>query len=83
MTYATEFFAVQNALGFSNKSCISSAPFKALDEQYKQEGRLQDLNATYEGSKIRAILVDGKMIRFECDGSEMNVDPNEVLPLFS
>ena len=80
--FATEIFAVQNALGFLNKS-MTYAIFKQLDSQYKADGRLQDLTADCEGSKIRAILVDGKLIKFYCDGQEMEADQAEIMPLFS
>ena len=80
--FATEIFAVQKAIGFSNKS-MTSTIFAQLDSQYKEEGRLQDLNADCEGSKIRAILVDGKLIKFYCDGQEMEADQAEIMPLFS
>lgn len=79
MTYATEYFAVQNALGIENPSTVSSSPFAAIDAKYKSEGRLQDAEKQVEGfGRLRAIFVDGRMVVCELNGSAIDADPAEV-----
>ena len=79
MTYATEFFTVQDALNIENVKSVSNAPFAAIDAQYKAEGRLQDAEKQVEGfGRLRAIFVDGKMIVCELNGSPVDADQEEV-----
>lgn len=76
MTHATEFFTVQSALGINNLSEVSSAPFKAADEQYKNEGRLEDSGeVNVDGFGVcRAIFVDGKLVEFRINGESAQCD---------
>ena len=79
MTFATEFFDVQKALGFKDKSAISSAPFKIYDEKYKSEGRLQDVEKDVDGfGVVRAIFVDGRMVVCKINGEDVEADEVEV-----
>lgn len=79
MTYATEFFAVQNALGIENASQVSAAPFAALDAKYMAEGRLKYAEKNVDGfGRLRAAFVDGQMVVCELNGSAIDADPAEV-----
>ena len=79
MAYATEFFDIQNALGIENASNVSSSPFKALDEKFIREGRLEDAEKNVKGFGLfRAIFVDGQMIVCKVNGSDVDADAAEV-----
>lgn len=79
MTYATEFFAVQNALGIENASNVTATPFRALDAEFKASSRLEDAEKEVEGfGTVRAIFVDGKMIVCKVDGQDVQADAAEV-----
>ena len=83
MTYATEFFEVQKALGFEDKSIMSSAPFRAYDEKYKSEGRLVDVTKTHpSGKEMRGIFVDGAAIKVFFGGNSVNVPSDEAKKFF-
>ena len=79
MTHATEFFTVQNAIGaekFNGFSQVSAAQYKAADEQYKNEGRLEDSGEVeVDGFGVcRAIFVDGKLVEFRLNGESAQCD---------
>ena len=78
MTYATEFFAVQKALGIENASNVSSSPFKALDEKYAQEGRLIDI----QKNNMRGIFVDGEPIVVQFNNQTVNCDKQKAKAFF-
>lgn len=79
MTYATEFFAVQNALGIENASNVTATPFANLDAEFKSAGRLEDEEKEIEGfGLVRAIFVDGKMVVCKVDGEDVEADAAEV-----
>lgn len=82
MTFATEFFAVQNALGFENKSMVSSSPFKALDEKFKAEGRLLDISKNLPVGECRAIFVDGSLVVALVNGAVRQIPESAVKSAF-
>jgi len=61
MKHATEYFAVQNALGIDVDS-ISESVFKAADEQHK------DRISTIDFRGIYSVWVDGKCVVMEKQG---------------
>ncbi len=83
MSYATEFFAVQNALGIENASEVSDAPFKSLDERFKAEGRLADVIKVHpvSGAEMRGVFVDGEPVVIQANGQTVSV-PSEKAKIF-
>lgn len=79
MTYATEFLPVQSALGFSDKSVVSSKPFADYDEQYKASGRLVDKSATLQsGMIVRGIFVDDALVLCIANGTVVQTNEENL-----
>ena len=79
MTFATEFFAVQQALQIQNASNVTATSFAALDAEFKASGRLEDAEKDVEGfGLVRAIFVDGEMIVCKVDGDDVEAEAAEV-----
>lgn len=75
MLPATQYFKVQDALGFSDRSPVTRTNFAALDAQYKADGRLIDESKTLPtGVTVRGIFVDGALVMVTANGTEVSTD---------
>jgi hypothetical protein len=77
MTYATEFFAVQQALEISIASPMN---YQYSDADAQFASRIQDSGEKeIEGMGVcRAIFVDGQMVVCQIDGQMVDADAEEV-----
>lgn len=77
MTYATEFFAVQQALNISIESPMNYQ-YAEADAQFAS--RIQDSGEKeIDGMGVcRAIFVDNKMVVCMVDGQQVDADEEEV-----
>ena len=84
MTYATEFFAVQKALGIENASNIKSTPFAALDSEFVGAGRLKDITKPHpvSGIEMRGIFVDNVAIVVQAAGKTVNIPQEKAASFF-
>lgn len=84
MTYATEFFAVQNALGIENASNITATPFAAIDAEFKASGRLVDTTKPHpvSGVEMRGIFVDGVCVLVQAAGQTVNIPGEKAAAFF-
>lgn len=71
MNYATEFTAVQNALGIKVNG-MSDAAFRAADEQNA------DRIEKFEKDGCMAVLVDGKMTVLTVEGESADVSDEQT-----
>ena len=82
MIHATEYFQVQSALGFEDKSPLStSAKFAAYDEQYAD--RIIDKSADLNGMKIRGIFVDNNLILVLANNQPVQADETKLRNLLN
>ena len=79
MTAATKFFEVQKALGFEDRSMVSSTNFEELDGKYKTESRLLDKQVELaNGMVVRGIFVDNALVLCIADGQIVETDENKL-----
>lgn len=71
MTHATEFFAVQKALGI-NVDGMSDSAFRTADEA--NASRIE----MFEKDGCLAVLVDGKLVVLNVEGEEADITDEQV-----